>query len=178
MKVVVREAVVGDARGIASAHTRAWQVAYDGIVPAKFLASIDVEHRTDAWRQNLEATELPNGLVAPTDFVAEVDGQVVGFVNVGCWREAADDATLAEVWAIYVHPDHWGTGAGYALMKRAVDFLRSGGSVATAYLWVLEDNDQARRFYERQGWAADDVTQDIEIAGATIAERRYSLQLH
>ena len=48
-------------------------------------------------------------------------------------------------------------------------------NVATAYLWVLEDNRLARRFYERQGWQADDVTKDDTIGDALLTERRYSI---
>ncbi len=44
----------------------------------------------------------------------------------------------------------------------------------TAYLWVLEGNDRARRFYERQGWTSDDVTKTLDMDGLELHEVRYS----
>ena len=174
MVVTTRTATVEDAAAIAVAHARAWQVAYDGIVPASYLDAIDIDARTEHWRQNLSEPFLPDGTPSPTNLVAVADGAVVGFACVGVWRGDRDNPSLGELWAIYVHPDHWGTGAGYALMSSTMQ-LFDERKTATAYLWVLEQNDLARRFYERQGWKADEVMRDEEIAGATIAERRYSL---
>lgn len=176
MAVSTRPATPDDAEGIASAHMRGWQVAYKGIVPDEFLDAMVLADRIERWRGNLEATELPNGLPAPTDYVAEVDGHVVGFANVGVFRNEADNAHAGELWAMYVHPDHWGTGAGYALMQATMDQFERD-SIRTGYLWVLEDNDRARRFYERQGWSADDETVTESIGGVDIIERRYSISL-
>lgn len=176
MAINIRPATVDDARAIASAHMRAWQVAYEGMVPQSYLDDMDLDRQAAHWIENLEAEELPNGLPAPSNYVAEIDRAVVGFVAFGVCRHAPDDSSLGQVWAIYVHPNSWGTGAGYRLMMAAQDDLNAAG-VTTAYLWVLEDNAQARRFYERQGWVADDETMAEDLAGATIVERRYSITL-
>lgn len=176
MGVTTRPATLDDAPGIAAAHMRGWQVAYQGIVPDDFLDAIVLSERTERWQTNLEETELPDGTPSPSNYVAEVGGEVVGFACVGVFRKQADNARAGELWAMYVHPDHWGTGAGYALMQATMDqFTRD--AIETAYLWVLEDNAQARRFYERQGWSADDETVTEAIGGVDIIERRYSLLL-
>lgn len=169
MPVTTRSASPDDAPAVALAHARAWQVAYRGLVPDAYLDAIDVAERADMWRGFL-CTETP------TDYVAEVDGSVVGFVNVGRFRAEPSVSEFGEVWAMYVHPDHWGVGAGYALMQRSVEHFRTEG-VTTGYLWVFEDNPRARRFYERQGWTADDATQIDVTDGVEVVERRYSLPL-
>ena len=68
--------------------------------------------------------------------VAESDGAVVGFV-----------ALLGnEVGGIFVDPTHQGRGIGRSLMdhaRRSRPFLE---------LDVFEDNERARRFYERYGF--------------------------
>lgn len=171
--VSTRLAVIDDAEAIAAAHVRAWQEAYDGIVPADHLDSLDPSLRAEHWRENLRQATLPDGTPSPTNLVVESDDQVVGFACVGRWRHAVDDLELGELWAMYVHPDHWGTGAGWALMTHTEAIL-AADRVTTAYLWVLEDNALARRFYERQGWHADDVTEIESIAGVELVSRRYS----
>jgi GNAT superfamily N-acetyltransferase len=176
MEVTVRHATPTDAAAVAAAHVRGWQVAYQGIVPDAFLDALDVGQRTEQWRTNIETTVLANGLPAPTDYVAEIDDEVVGFANVGVFRGNNVDHRAGELWAMYVHPDHWGTGAGYALMNQTMThFVETG--IERAYLWVLEDNAQARRFYERQGWHADPETTEDEIGGAMIVSRRYSIDV-
>jgi GNAT superfamily N-acetyltransferase len=101
--------------------------------------------------------------------VAEVDGQIVGFVSVGAGREEGADG---ELYAIYVHPDHWGTGIGRSLIEAGEARLRELGH-REAVLWVLEDNPRARRFYEAAGWATDGTTRPIEIFGIEVPEIRY-----
>ena len=72
---------------------------------------------------------------------------IVGFASVGPSR---DERGIGELYAIYVEPDQWSTGAGRALIERAEERLRHAYGEAT--LWVLEDNPRARAFYERGGW--------------------------
>jgi hypothetical protein len=43
-----------------------------------------------------------------------------------------------------------------------------------AVLWVAEANSRARRFYEREGWQADDETRPSPLGPR---ERRYSRTL-
>lgn len=176
--ITTRIATEADAVAIAELHVRFWQVAYAEIVPAGFLAGLDPDVGAEQWRRNLTEAEPADGttgpIVAPTNIVAVSDGDVVGFACVGRWRESRHDAESGELWAMYVHPDQWGAGAGHALMNDAIALFRRRG-VDTAHLWVLEDNERARRFYERQGWRADDVTRVEAIGGADLTERRYSL---
>ena len=64
--------------------------------------------------------------------------------------------------AIYVRPSSWGSGLAVTLHDAAVAELRARG-VARARLWVLEENDRARRFYERLGWRADGTSRVVEF---------------
>ena len=73
---------------------------------------------------------------------------------------------------MYVHPGHWGHGVGRALMEHAVAEL-TADRFAPLVLWVLEDNLQARRFYERQGFRADGGRHLFEVAGVWLPELRY-----
>lgn len=55
------------------------------------------------------------------------------------------------VQALYVRPAYMGQGAGSALLQAAEEGLRAMG-YRTAFLYVLDTNEKARRFYEKQGY--------------------------
>jgi len=137
---------------------------------------MDLDARTDNWHQILTGEIVVEGVERPDDYVAVVDDEVVGFANVGPWRTDPADLSSGELWAMYVHPDYWDVGAGYALMRATMaHFARKG--FAQAYLWVLDANNRARRFYERQGWVADDVLKEEQVQDFVLVERRYSIDL-
>jgi RimJ/RimL family protein N-acetyltransferase len=55
---------------------------------------------------------------------------------------------------LWVLPEEWGGGAAQALYAEVMRGLETlGGSPCR--LWVLEQNQRARRFYERRGWRLD-----------------------
>lgn len=84
----------------------------------------------------------------------------------GTYRLAREDGFVAvdPPWleALYVRPAAWGSGVADELHAWAVAELRAAG-VATARLWVLEENLRARRFYERHGWNADGTSRVVEF---------------
>lgn len=174
--ITIRTAEVDDAGAMGAAHAVAWQTAYRGMIPDSYLDAIDPVAWGDRWRGILTGEIEAPGVEQPANLVAETGADVVGFASVGRFRGAPDDPTLGELWAMYVHPDQWGTGAGYALMKATTGLFGEQG-FRRAHLWVLEQNDLARRFYERQGWVAEDGIRVEEIGGGTVSEVRYRLEL-
>ena len=159
----VRPATPDDARAIASVKVASWQAAYIGVVPQQLLAAMDVDEHTRMWEQWLSAET--NAV-----FVAEQDGVVVGFVNVGPCDQVEG---VGELYAIYVHPEAWSTGAGLALMEAAVDWLAERWQ--EAILWVAEENPRARGFYERYGWVAGTTRVVDVLPGAPVPEVLYRL---
>jgi GNAT superfamily N-acetyltransferase len=142
------------------------------MMPDEFLDGLRSDDREAMWRRI--ATEPP---VRSALFVAQLDGDVVGFASVGPANPPTDGDSVGELYAINVDPDAWGTGAGAALLAEATDALRRLG-FHTAVLWVLLANDRARRFYERHGWAAtgEEKVETLR-AGVTVAEVRYRRDL-
>jgi ribosomal protein S18 acetylase RimI-like enzyme len=162
--MIVRPARLDDAAAVAAVHVRTWQAAYEHVFGAERLAAID-----HSRRRSLAERSIAGGGVA----VAEDDGGVVvGFVSVGASRDVEGEG---ELFAIYVLPEAWGSGAGPALMAAAKELLRASYSDATLY--VLEDNPRARRFYEREGWTVDGVTKADEFLGIAVPEVRYRIRL-
>jgi ribosomal protein S18 acetylase RimI-like enzyme len=160
--VEVRLGTSRDAKGIARVQERGWQAAYRHVFPPAVLdrgGFIEVSR----WRDRLRRP--PTGWAT---FVSIRDSAVVGFACVGPSRDV-DGA--GEVYAIYVDPECWSTGAGRALMERAERELASRYDEAT--LWVLEENPRARRFYELAGWELDGARKAEERWGVRAAEVRY-----
>ena len=170
----VRPATADDAAAIATVRTRGWQSGYAGIMPAAVL---------DALRPEVSpslAHRLTNPRPDSPCLVAERDGAVVGFVTAGPYRieqhpDVLDPSLGGEIYAIYVDPDHWRSGAGAALLPAAVDRLHAAG-LAPVRLWVLTDNARARRFYESYGFAPDGAHEPFTVSdGTRVDELRYRL---
>ena len=167
--VTVRRATVQDAPTLGRLHVRAWQAAYRGQMPDDYLDGLRPEERAAGWERGLGRDRARDPVL-----VAEQAGQVVGFAVVG---PAEDPKGAGELYAINVDPDHWGTGAGRALLTAAQTELTRLG-YREAVLWVLPGNSRARRFYEVAGWATDGTERTAEVSGVVVAEVRYRRRLH
>jgi GNAT superfamily N-acetyltransferase len=87
--------------------------------------------------------------------VAETAGRLLGVAGAGSARDRAlDPVATGELYALYVHPNEWGNGYGFALHEAAVRHPVDKG-FDSAVLWVLAGNVRARRFYERRGSRTD-----------------------
>ena len=111
---------------------------------AEALARLFVESRLTFvflnWTYHLpEILRLFQELVLPKHevWVAEQNGAITGFIAL----EGNDLDRL------YVRPSYQGLGVGRALLDKAKELRPSGME-----LWVFQENRQARRFYERNGF--------------------------
>ena len=77
-----------------------------------------------------------------------------------------------EIISIYLLPEYMGKGYGKELLDRAVSEL-VGKGYREIFLWVLEENHRARRFYEKFGFKKADDVIDEEIGGKSVREIRY-----
>ena len=95
----VRPAELRDAADVARVHVTTWREAYRGIVDPRVLDSLRDEEFLERWTRNL-AAPAPE---VRMNWVAEVDGAVVGFGSAGrCRDEDLDRAVVGEVYAMYV----------------------------------------------------------------------------
>jgi ribosomal protein S18 acetylase RimI-like enzyme len=159
--VHIRPASPEDALAIETIRVHGWRTAYRNVFPAAELEALPID--PERWRSRLHVP--PPGW---STVVCEVEGHVVGFASTGPSR---DEDEIGELYAIYVDPDQWSTGAGRALMAAAEQ--RLAADYDAALLWVLEDNPRGRGFYERAGWAPDGVRKAEERFGVRAAEVRY-----
>ncbi len=159
--LTIRSATPQDAAKIAHVHIDSWRTTYAGIVPDARLAALNKAERELQWQEWL-TRDIPV-------YVAELDGEVVGFISGGPIRELIE-AYDAELYAVYLLQPAQGQGIGKALLQELAASLLARG-FRSMILWVLEQNP-AKHFYLHAG-AELLISKDIEIGGAILPESAY-----
>jgi ribosomal protein S18 acetylase RimI-like enzyme len=168
----IRAAVPDDAEEVERLRVAGWQVAYRGILPDDYLNRMRVDGERRRRRMIEQAAAKQPSL--QVESVAVQGGAIVGWVSGGRCRDADRPGPgQGEIYAIYVLPEWWGRGAGRLLMAHAVRALTEAGH-RDITLWVLEDNQQARRFYQAAGFQPDGSRQLLDLGGPAY-EVRYQL---
>ncbi|MGC2486845.1 MAG: GNAT family N-acetyltransferase, partial [Acidimicrobiales bacterium] len=151
-ELIVRIARPDDADQLATVFIEAWRGSYRGVVDDTV---IDALYHPDvaSWLRNLVEN------TAARTVVAEKNGQVLGFTRFG---DETGNAARGHVFALYVDPSASGHGVGRRLLERAIGEL-DPMSTREVSLWVFEDNERARRFYEAGGFSADGARRVEEL---------------
>jgi putative acetyltransferase len=84
--------------------------------------------------------------------VADIDGQVVGVIELITWPDHPRHRHAGEVNLVAVHPDWEGRGAGRALMEAALDLADNWLQLTRVSLVVFADNPVAAALYRRLGF--------------------------
>jgi GNAT superfamily N-acetyltransferase len=86
-------------------------------------------------------------------WVCEIDGKIVGFSIV--------DLVEKNVWALFVHPDHEGSGIGRKLHDVMINWYFNQ---TNATIWLgTSPNTRAYHFYKSAGWAENGLHGKGEI---------------
>jgi GNAT superfamily N-acetyltransferase len=141
--VRLREATAADAGAVAALHAESWRAHYRGAYCDAYLDGDVVEDRRRVWEERF-STAAPNQLVV----LAEEDGDLIGFACVYGRHDATWGSLLDN---IHVRPGYQGRGVGAALVAEVAAWCRTHHPDCGLYLWVLEQNRRAQRFYERLG---------------------------
>lgn len=168
--VGLRRATERDAEELAEANVESWRVAFPGLVPDEFLATLSVAEQARRFLRLLA------GDAGVEVWVAEDDQRVLGYASLGPSRDEDATASTEELYALYVRPDAWRSGVGRLLHERVLERLRArGASLAT--LWVFDANRRARDFYEALGWRQARERRDLPLAGGVLPTVRYTRAL-
>ena len=153
-----------DFAAIGNIYVKSWQAAYRGIVPQNYLDTLS----GGWWAQRLAEGRYD-------DYVIMENGVYVGTSST-CAARDEDMAGYGEIISIYMLPEYFGKGFAAPLIKYVENALKEKG-YENIYLWALEDNARARRFYEKQGFHTNGDTTTMEISGKVLAEVRYVKRL-
>lgn len=158
--MVIREMKQEDIPFVSRIYALSWKAAYRGIVLDHYLDSLSEGH----WISCL--SEQGRRALVLFD-----RGQYAGTVSYGAARDP-EMAGFGELISIYLLPEYWSRGCGTQLLRAALAGLRGTG-YEKAYLWVLQENRRARRFYERNGFMQDKGRLQTHIGGTELTELRY-----
>lgn len=149
---------------ISRVYEESWKFAYKNIIPQDYLESI----LEGQWVTNLDDP-------AWKTLVCIEDSMIVGTSSF-CGSRLQHFDGWGEVISIYLLPDHMGKGYGKRLMESVIAELKKLG-YEDVFLWVLEENERARRFYENFGFVPTDDFLDDNIGGRDLREVRYIYEI-
>ena len=88
-----------------------------------------------------------------TFLIASIDGKAVGYARLVDYSttDGISGQRVIELKRLYILERLWGTGAGEALLTNCVE-IAAEREFDTIWLGVWEENQRARRFYDRLGF--------------------------
>lgn len=157
----IRVAILQDVKEIAKVHVDSWRTTYAGIVPDQYLKELSYTEKEQLWNQ-----VVPKGNV----FVAEKDGQIVGFACGGRASNVNEQKNEGELYTVYLLQKYQGQGIGRKLVNEVANYMINMG-INSMVVSVLEENS-ACKFYEAlQAEKMDTV--EVDIGGKLLKEAVY-----
>ena len=161
-----REATREDVEAVAHLHAESWRQHYRGAYRDEFLDADVGGDRLQVWRERFHSPPADQLVV-----LAEERDRLVGFAC-AYGEEDVEWGSLLD--NLHVVPEGHGQGVGAGLLTRVGVWCRAQHADFGLYLWVLESNDRARRFYARMGARDGGPQQFVPPGGGTIQSRRYA----
>lgn len=169
MRIEIKDATLPDAETISNIHALSWKVAYQGIVPQRYLDEL----QNDFWVLSFQKWIKNNILKVKQIYENSIP---IGCISYGKSRdEKLPD--WGEIVSIYIHPDYCRKGYGQKLLEVALTDIKNDG-FQNCYLWVLKENSNARHFYEKNGFRFNQDVYDLEIMGKQLTDVRYVIDLN
>ena len=135
--------MITDAAQIAALHTDSWRTYYRGIWTDNYLDNNLLTEHLIYWKNKLEHPENNQKLRVALD-----KNILVGFACLFL----ADDAVYGTLLDnLHVNTTYHRSGIGKLLIKEVARIGLETGHGSEFYCWVLEQNFEARKFYEKMG---------------------------
>jgi ribosomal protein S18 acetylase RimI-like enzyme len=178
----LREAIPDDAEAIAAVAADAWWAAASSALTADavrtalsdlydeaFLREVAAEAAAEEKFRFLVAVDGADGEDGKNE-ASDEEGEVVGFASAA--REWADEA---ELFTLYVDPDHWYEVIGTALLEALSSWATDRGAERLVCS-ALADNTVAVAFLESRGF---ERTREVEseVGGESVSEYEFELSL-
>lgn len=166
MAFLCRSVTLSDANAIAQLHAKNWQMFYQGIWRDDYLTQKVLADRQEVWQTRLMQAPVQQHILGVYQ-----EETLVGFVCVVLDQDEKWGSLLDN---LHVSHRYQGLGLGKKLMQAAAAIVQAQSSKPSLYLWVLEANHQARRFYDRLGAIHPETLPYAAPDGGTYATCRYA----
>lgn len=163
-QIIVRDATSADAGNIGALHAASWRSAYRGLLLDEYLDNNLEAERKTYWTKKLASLSTLEFVL-----VAMQGATVAGFIAV---LDKPEKGYAAFIDNLHVRPQLKGFGIGGKLMKAAAERLKRTQR-NSVYLWVLEGNVAAEKFYLAKGGKPLDPCR-VEFGGAMVNETRFA----
>ena len=161
----LRTATLSDAKAIAYLHAENWRLAYRGLLQDTYLDDEIHAERLASWEERFHQP-APNQYIV----VAEENGVLCGFA---CAFANEDTQWGHYLDNLHVAADSKGQNLGGKLMADIAIWCSDHDASQGLYLWVLEANHAAIRFYQRMGGVAADTELWEPPGGGKVQTLRY-----
>jgi len=153
MGISFRLATPKDAYDMAEIHIRSWEIAYKEIIPKDFITE------KNSTRHSLYKLVITNE--NRNSYIIEFNGNVVGIMKVALPQDEDVTNNTYELHYIYLHPNYFRMGIGTQAMEFAYTIAR-GLNKTIMTVWVLSENINSIKFYEKCGFTPDGKTKNME----------------
>ena len=140
-----RAAGPGDAHAIAGLHAGSWQRHYRGAYSDAFLDNDAAGYLLPLWTERLAIPDPQARTI-----LAERDGAVVGLAHTLLGQDATWGAFIDNLHVLHGLKRQ---GIGTRLLALTGQAVLDASPASGLYLWVLEQNSDARAFYAARGGA-------------------------
>ena len=143
MNIVYRKAEFSDHTEIARLHADSWKRNYRGILSEQYLEHEVEKDRLETWQKRLGAPALNQHVTVATE-----SNRVIAF----CCILLDDDPVFGSlIDNLHVMTGLQKSGIGKMLISHSAAIMRDKASSKNVYLWVYENNTNARAAYDRLG---------------------------
>lgn len=167
--ITYRKAEIADCEEISKVYAESWRSAYKGLISQNYIDSITDNRWTDKMIKSLLQNEY-------FSLCAEDNGKVIGNIQFGKSRED-DMPAYGEIISLYILPEYLGQAVGYNLLCKAIDVIKQQG-FKNIYLWAMNGNIRADKFYTRNGFVKTQDIKEIEIDKQKVICYKYIKNLH
>ena len=139
-KFLIRTAKYEDIEKIVDINIKDWKKVYKGIIDDNILNNLNKHEKIEKCRKNYNEGNV---------IVAEKNGTILGYCKYDD-NVVYENNIDSEIIALYVDCDNFGNGIGKELLEYVKKELKSKNKTKMI-IWCLEENKNARKFYEKMG---------------------------
>lgn len=161
----LRKATAVDVTQIATLHSVSWQQNYRASFSAHFLDNLAFDNRLKEWKNRFQNPSHDQWVL-----IAEEDDDFLGFMC-AYFNHDIQYGTLLD--NLHVSLNTQGKGIGTKLIAALADEIVQRNGENGFYLWVLNTNMAAIKYYEKIGGVAIETVESNDIGDKTFLKIRY-----